>query len=451
MRWVWLGVAAAGIGLAVPATAAAHDAYVNQGTGADASNDCSLSTAPCRTLARGLGQVSPGDTVFVAGGYTYNHSTDIGANTSLIHKNFGGATGPAILDNSGAGQPDITVSGPASVEGFTIRSDDLPMEVDSSVQIREDVFDTPAAVPEEIHVDDNNSPSVFIHHSRFVDPTPLTDSSAQQMAIDDVGPSLVVVGNNRFKDFWVGIQVDNPIGALDATNNTFTGTHDLTGNQGTSIYAEQALGVDIFNNRLVLKPVGFVAGIVVDAQAVIEGNLVEGYSNGIAVDDTTYNDPIRDDAVINPDSHAVGIQVSDYDAPDPKRDAAISHVTVWGPGEAIELQKAQIKVDSSLLGGKGIKAFYGGDSCKIKRSRGPTKKHSATGCKDVQTTANPKLKHDHIHLKGSSPMIDRGGRTRLKGERDIDGQPRRLPGNCGSRHPHKRTDIGADEYRCPKR
>ena len=47
--------------LAFAPSALANDAYVDQGTGHDASNDCSQSAAPCKTLARGIGQASAGD------------------------------------------------------------------------------------------------------------------------------------------------------------------------------------------------------------------------------------------------------------------------------------------------------------------------------------------------------------------------------------------------------
>ena len=48
-------------------------------------------------------------------------------------------------------------------------------------------------------------------------------------------------------------------------------------------------------------------------------------------------------------------------------------------------------------------------------------------------------------------MVDRGGKVhRHRYTRDIDGDHRALAGNCGARHPKKLTDIGADEYRCPK-
>ena len=383
-RWVSPGVAVAALALAVPAAASAHDTYVNQEIGHDTGNDCSQQVTPCKTLARGLGQVGAGDTVFVAGDSTYTHTIDLTKSESLVHKNFGGATGPAILDNSGAGQPDVTVSSPTTVQGFTIRSDDLPVDMKVGGHFIDDRFDTPAAVPEEILSEGNNA-AVVVRNCKFIDPTPLTDSGAMQMAIDAESVGGLTVRKSSFTGFWTAIRTNSPHGSLEVSHSRFAKTHDLTTSAGGSIFVRAASFADIFDNRLV-KPQGFVAGIVSQTDSQITANVVQGYSVGIAINDTSADNYLAADAVLNQGKHATGIQVLDYDAPDPQRDATIDHVTVWGPGEAIELQKAQVKIESSILGGEGIKPLYANDSCRISHSRGPVRHKGGTGCKNFKTT-----------------------------------------------------------------
>ena len=444
------------VGLAIPASAAAHDTYVNQGTGHDSGNDCSQPATPCKTLARGVNQAIGADDVFVAGGYTYTASVTLANDVNLIHKNFGGASGPAILDNGSAAHPAITVTGDVNrVEGFTIRSETLPMLVEASAAIRYDKFDTPAAVPEAIHVTSADLTNVLVAHNTFRDPTPLTAPSATQMGIDDESHAVLDAKKNKFKDLYNPIQVNGPLAITDIDDNTFTGTHGLVGYAPATIFVPQARSVEISGNRLrdpsQLSGIGAPAGIEVGTEAFIYRNLITGYEYGISVGDASHVTRLQDNVVVNPDSNAIAVDISDYDLPDPGLDARLLNDTLWGPGQAVQLQKTQVKVDSTILGGQGIKAFYGGDTCTITHTRGPAKKQSATGCKDVQTTANPRLKADGYHLKGSSPMIDRGPKHKnTRFEHDIDGDKRKLPGDCHARHPVKRVDIGADEFKCPR-
>jgi len=456
----WTGVVAGAcllLPLVFPSSGEARGhgiAYVNQGTGHDSGNDCADQANPCRTIVRGINQAGSSGEIVVAGGYTYTGSIDLGDGQLLLHQNFGGASGPAILDNTGKGQPDITVSSKANgARGFTIRSDTLPVEMHAGAAFIDDVFDTPAFVPEAILIGPDSTSHAIVKDSTFLDPTPNPTSTERQFGVVDESPAPVKIKNNEFKDLFAPIEANTILGFVRIDRNTIKRVHPVSGNLGAAIYVKNAATAVVSRNVVRKGPAtDQVAGIILDAEGAAYQNLVDGYGTGIAVDDTTDVPIVSDDAVLVPNAHSTGIQVSDYSAPDPQMDAKLFNVTVWGPGEAVQLQKAQIKVDASILGGQGIKAFYGGDKCKIRHSRGPKAKDTADGCKHFSTTANPKLKADGYHLKGASPMIDAGLDNEVfTHEKDIDGQKRDQAGDCGARHPVKRVDIGADEYQCPKR
>jgi Right handed beta helix region len=445
----------AALALAAPTSALGHDAYVDQATGADASNDCSHKSNPCKNIVHGIDQAGDNDTVFVAGGSTYTGSFTLQDGKSLVHKNFGDASGKAILDNGSGTDPDIDVpslvaggfAGAGRVKGFTIRSEDIPIAAAAKVTIEHNRFDEDAEIPSEVEIAPDTSGAVKITKNTFADPTPLTGSGDQQFGIDDRSPKKVTISANDFRDLYEPVFVDGPGSRVTIDGNLFAGTHAISGHAPASVFIFDAKKGTVTDNRLRNPDESLLqtSGIVMDVPGSISRNLVVGSSGGISVDDTSKAVTLDSDAIVMPTGSATGLQVSDYDTPDAGLDANASNLTIWGPGEAIELQKTQIHLDSSILGGSGIKTFYSHDKCKITHSRGPHKGSGDHGCKDFQTKANPKLKSDDYHLKGSSPMIDAGNKHKPPhGAKDIDGDRRAIA--CG--HGTARRDIGADEVKC---
>jgi hypothetical protein len=441
--------------LALAPAALAHDTYVDQGTGHDASNDCSSSAAPCKNLLRGVNQASAGDTIFVQGGHTYTGSVTLNDRKSLVAKDFVSALGPPILDNGSAGKPDI--SNPAlapaghdpvagTVKGFTIRSTTLPVQINAGMTLNDDFFDEGAPLAADVSV--GGSADATISHSLFYDTTPLTGSSDKQTAIaSTTSGSLKVVGN-YFSGFWQGIESSGPAKAKIRAN-TIELSHPITGFSGGGILVLDGTA-EISDNRIRnpdLAQPGAVNGIGLLTNGSIERNVIgPGFYEPIAIDNTSRPVLLASNAVYA-DETGVGLLVAD-DHSDAALDAKIRNLTAWGPGDDIEIAKAQIKMDSSIVGTGGIQTFYGSNHCEVSHSRGPKGTKNGHGCDHFSTHADPKLTAAGIHLKGGSPMIDAGNpHERGKHEHDIDGDRRVLPG-CGA---HKaRLDIGADEYHCPK-
>lgn len=453
MRVSGLAVTLALLGFAPSAFAATR--YLSQQTGADASNDCTLQASPCRTLAHLMGQATGGDKLIVAAG-TYTASITLADGQSLIHQNFDGTSGPAILDNGNAGTADITVAAPQGaglIKGFTIRSQTLPMALDSYANVTGDTFDESAPIAAEIHMgNDDTSPNARITHDTFIDPTPLMGSSDRQIGIDDLTLGGPVIAHDRFESLWEGVEVSGPNGRVTVKDNLFTGIHGVSGFTGSAILVfPPAIKATIARNRIVNPDLTFPAGgISMLVNGRISQNLVDGYYEGIVVDDTSKPVTLDSNATLTATSDQVGLLVSDSTV-DAAREAHIDNLTAWGPGHDVEITKANVTVDSSLIGGKGIETYYGSNHCSIAHSRGPKSAPGDHGCSHFVTTAGPKLKADSVHLKASSPLIDLGNPHKPpKGSEDIDSQKRALPGNCGAKHVKARRDIGADEFKCPK-
>jgi parallel beta helix pectate lyase-like protein len=423
--------------LAVPASALAADRYVDQGTGHDGSNDCSDPANPCKTVLRGISQAGSGETIFVNGGHTYKANLTLDGGKSLVHKDFAGSGGKAILDGgTDTSNFELTISNAAGkVSGFTIRGDGGPLKAGGPVKITHDVFDDPSQFEQEIRVD--SSGKVVIDHDTFIDPTPSTDPNDFQEGVSG-GPGRLVAERSSFTGFSEAIGT-SASGTAKITHDDISGTHGQTTFANKAIGAAHAtVAYNYIHDPGALTSDGVDASDDVD----IKGNYIEaagaegvaGFSDGAKV-------TLEDDVITGGTS---ALYISGTGA----HFKATNVTLLGGAFGAIVNDGTHLKLDSSIVGTGGIKAF-GSGSCAISYSRGPVKHSGGSGCKEFSTTKDPKFKADGFHLKGSSPLIDRGNPHKPpKHAKDIDGDKRALAGDCGAAHAKKRRDIGADEFKC---
>ena len=451
-----LGLIALVLVACLPADAVAHDTYVDHTDGADTGNDCRHKSNPCATIGRGISQAGDGDTIYVGGDpdpFTVPH--DLGDGKSLVKKNYSDdpgvdTSGSATIDTGSDPDPAITVDSKAGrLKGFTIRSQTLPLQINAPVTVSKNRFDESAALDEEVNLSCCGTGKVKLDHNTFVDPTPLTGSGDMQRAILDFWRGASTISHNEFVDFYKALDIEALTGDVTIEDNEFSGAHGVDGFGADSIAVISAGKVSVVENELRDPDLSVgshsVTGISLLTKGTVSRNRVSGYHVGLAVSEVSGRTEMESDAVVIPDADAYGALISDYDDPDPGTDLDASNLTIWGPGEAIELQKVQIKLDSSILGGEGIVTFYGDNDCSIKYSRGPEKGGGDSGCKDFDTTKGPGLKNDDIHLEHSSPMIDEGNKDDPgKHAKDVDGDKRAIA--CGKGKP--RRDIGADEFDC---
>jgi hypothetical protein len=433
MQRIWITVVIGA--LAMPASALAHDSYVDQGTGADAANDCSVEANPCKTIVKGIAQAGSGDSVFVNGGHTYTANLVLDDGKSLVHKDFAGAGGTAILDGgSDTAHFEVDVEGSAGkVKGFTIRGEGEALKVNGPVKILFDVFDEPAPIGEDARVDTTGK-AVF-DHDTFTDPTPSTLASDYQVGVSG-GPGSLVIKHSRFAGFDEAIAT-SASGTAKIAHNDISGTHGAAPSAGRAIGATHAT---ITDNVIHDPGAGPSDGIDVHEDVEISNSLIEATSQGV------YGPVAGTKVTLDNNVIEAGVPVSI--SGDGSKVKA-TNVTLLGTSFGATVNEgAQLKLDSSIVGTGPIKAFNGG-TCHITYSRGPVKHSGGNGCKDYDTTKGPKFKSDGFHLKGSSPMIDKGNPDRPpKHTKDIDGDKRALAGDCGHKHAKKRRDIGADEFKC---
>jgi hypothetical protein len=435
--------------LAAPVAAQGAGTYVDQGTGSDTANDCSDQANPCKTVLRGISQAPAGATVHVAGGHTYTAALTLGDGKSLVHTNFGGASGEAILDNGASAQPEVTVDSSAGrIKGFTIRSENLPVELDASAKLTNDRFDQ-QMISEEVHI----SPSVGGH------PKVLNDAfiGRAQMGVLDESSAPVTISHDNFKGFNAAVDVDDsgsypdpPTANVTIDDNRITGAFG-GGEGGFGIWLRAARRAVVDRNRITDPDFSgsssYVVGIDSTAGHLFASrNVVLGHSRGVVA--LAGKVKLDDDLIASSAPSASGLYLSNL-----SKAAEATNLTLETVDFAAELAHANLSLDSSIVGAGGISAGAGAN-CTISYSDGPTKHPGGDGCKAFQTTANPKFQNaaaDNYRLKGSSPLIDKGNPSSPPaGTKDVYGQKRVLAGDCSARHPKKRRDIGAAEFRCPK-
>jgi hypothetical protein len=445
------------IAVACPASALAHDTYVDRTDGTGGTNDCTEATNPCFSLTKGIANAGHGDTVFVGGDphvYESPHTLDDGK--SLVGKNF--STTPGIetsgeikLDAASTTQPALTIAGKAGVvRNVTIRSAHLPLEIDAPVTIKNDEFSDSHQVPAEIMIS-AGAGSPRIVDSDFFGKTSLT-TSYDQVGIQSASPDSPLIRGNFFFGLTEGI-VALGGGAPRIEDGHFSAIHSGA-SAGAAINA-YGTGTNpaIVHNRII-DPVDVatevVNGIVVHggATASISRTRVKGYDHELTLDDAAGTSKLDND-ILQPKTGQIGLMLLDEGTDDPNvSNARGTNLTIWGDGLEVSNNSATLTLDSSIIGVSGIQGDVN-EHCSLKYSRGPVKQSGGGGCKDFQTKADPKFKSNGYLLKPSSPMIDKGNpHEPPHGAKDYQGDERSLPGDCGARHPKARRDIGADEFRC---
>jgi hypothetical protein len=458
-----MGMVGVGVSLAFAPSALAHDTYVDQGTGSDASNDCSQAASPCKNLARGIAQAGAGDKIFVQGPYVYTASIVLRDRKSLIAKDFVSPSAiPPTLDNGSAGKPDILnpslvpaghVAEAGKVTGFIIRSGTLPVEINAGMTLSHNQINEPGQITDDVSV--GAAADATISHNTINDPTQaFSDPSDRQTAISISSSGRVKIVGNTITSFWEGIDVSGAGAHATIKHNTVSGTHEVSNYAGEAIIVLAAAArADIAENTVVDPNLTLSNGVVDGIGLLTNGSLVRnfvgpGFNQEMALNNNSK--PVTIDSnVVTATTGNFGLIVSD-DHADAASDAKIKNLTAWGPGDSVQLARVHVTIDSSIIGAGAITTFYGSNKCSISHSRGPVKQAGNKGCDGFQTTANPKFKSDGYHLKKTSPMIDKGNPNKpSKHARDIDGDKRALAGDCSAHHPKKRRDIGADEFKCP--
>lgn len=457
MRWMrWTGAGGlrcapvvVGLALAFPVSATARDTYVDRSDGRDSGNDCTHRPNPCRTIVRGIAQAGEGDVVFVGGDPAkYTQPVDLGDGKSIIRKNFSpkrsvDTSGKAVIDTGSAPEPAVDVISEAGrIKGLTVRSVVVsPILLRAPATVIQNRFsENPDVARAAVFV----SPTAIgakIVNNTFADPDPATPVQG----IDAAAGSLPRIRRNRFDDVAQAINVADG----------FISGNDIAGTPrgGFGIRTISGIGASITANRLhnpSLNGAGTAFGVFTNVPTRFERNLIRGYDEGIRLQDDPGPVTLNGDAVL--DSRLAAIALNDTGVDDPGvGDATATNVTLTGTQGVSEgaVVAAVFTIDSSIVGDGGLLTF-GGGSCAITHSRGPTQTPGGNGCDDYQTTANPMFKGDGYHLRSSSPMIDQGNPDDPEpGSKDIDGDKRALDGpdggNCTGA---PRRDIGADEFRC---
>jgi hypothetical protein len=440
--------------LAFAPSAFANDTYVDQGDGADASNDCSDPATPCRTITKGIAQAGSGDTIFVGGGETYTASLTLDGGKSLVQKDF--STIPSI-DTSGeatldSGAPtDVTITGLFStVKGFAISAVSTGIDAQgSAVTISHNHVDSSSGATGVLVNASSNGGKVV--HNQFTNSDLTQNSFGVYISSETNG--FTEIKDNAISGWWNGIIMFQ--GRADISKNTISEPHNYGGSPSAGIDLQSIASATIEDNTIDdAAAVGPADGIQVAgvASAAVYRTLISHASHaGIQLLDTRTTIRLDDDAITGVPASGYGLIMSDNGANGRGiADVTATNTTIQGKGTAVMNRKAVLTLSSSLIDAGAIQASGSGARCHITYSRGPSQHSGGTGCKDFQRTADPKLKSDGYHLRASSPMIDKGQSHKPpQGAEDIDGQKRALPGDCSKGHHKARRDIGADEFKCP--
>jgi hypothetical protein len=448
-RWRGAGGArcaagAAALALALPASALAQDTYVDRSDGHDAGNGCRHRANPCATIGRGVTKAGPGDIVFVGGDRAaYTEPLELGERKSIVHRDFSrkrsiDTSGRAVIDTGSVAAIQV-ISEAGRIKGLTVRSESRAIQLTEPATITGNRFDDPDA-PFDVFVAPTAIATKIVDNT-FVDPDPATAAQG----VDAQLGALPRIRDNEFDDVAQAINV----------TDGFISGNDIAGTprSGFGIRILDGVGARLTANRLhnpSLSGPGIARGVFTDVPTQFERNLISGYDEGVRVEDDPGPVTFDGDAILN--SQLIGLTLNDTGADDPGvGDATATNITLTGSQGFFDggLTAAVFTIDSSIVGDGGLGAF-GGGTCVITHSRGPTQTPGGNGCDDYQTIASPRLKADGYHLKASSPMIDQGNPAEPeKGAKDIDGDKRALPGpDGGNCRGQARRDIGADEFRC---
>jgi hypothetical protein len=451
-------------GLALPATAAAADTYVNKQTGAD-SNACTDPGTPCATIQAGIDQAGTGDTIHVqapsGGPVTYGGTFSItptavlGDGKSLVAESPDPTqteiTGPTSVANI---PPITTTSNAGSISGFTIQSFLSSVDTSHDLTLDHDRF-TQLGLS---GTTSNPLPTVYVHSGSttfrgdtFVDSNP-TDQNKGMTAIKlDDGSGTTQVIDSTFSGFKNAIQAVPASSTGGGSLNVSGSTIDLNDQEGTPVgidASDQTVrisdstihatshpgGSSALGVRLQEGPNAAATGATI-SRSVLSNLFVEA----IQVTDTLGSVDLDDDLITGT---SVAIQMQNTGSGG--GNVTATNLTVSG---FIENIGAHLDLDSSIL----TDSIPGTGTCTITFTRGdPMGLTGDNGCWDFQSTADPGFVDPGIgdyRLASSSPLVDAGNpSTPPAGALDLDGNARALSSvaSCTSPDPGRR-DMGAYE------
>jgi hypothetical protein len=454
----------AAIALAVPASAAAADFFVNEDPPGSDANNCTSPATPCSSVSGGLAKAnaSPGsgDTIWVDGG-SHNASVVLGDGNSLMAQDFDTSDddtpGQQPLLVGLSGWPVITVANndPAgTVEGFRIQQDgNWAVQAADSLTLVGNTLDSIGdGNPGIIITGATGTPPVVRNNVLDAEPDPLA------IGILITGSAPTITGN-ELRDMSAPITV-TATAPPTITDNTITGLMKETGT-AYGIKVEQGASPTLRGN-VIRDPdaSSTTVGVslendmsVADVDAELERNRILGQDTGVL---------LRDSAAITLHSdliaqNTIGLDAADSGVPESGgADVSATNVTIFDNGTDIKLSGNQLTLDSSIV--EDLIDDGSTAQCTIAFSAGPAAQSGCSALAGAPGDAGfdyglPTFADAQYHLPAGSPLIDVGNPTSPgapapppaynPGSLDFDGQPREQDGNCDE---NPRRDVGADEF-----
>jgi hypothetical protein len=438
-RSMSLVAVSAALWLMLCSNALAADFYVDQETGSD-SDDCSTPALACLTIQNGVTlatneganntlRVDDSPTPYVTDSVTLFSDISVIADNSVVGSTTESPTGRPIIQTASAAGQALFVQGVGSpgttIAGFTFMPNDhAAISVSGAMTaIQNNDFEGPLS------------------------PSALDDDKGIAL-----GASSPTIANNVFANLKFGI-TESAAGTPTITGNDFSGTHNgnaLEVQIGSPTIADNFFHAPGASAAQAVR-LGSPGSTSATAATFRRNTIVYATDLGVNIADTAGPISFSNDVIA--DATLDGIVVADTDD---NGDTAVSatNVTIESAGGAageMEVNNAQVVLDSSIIGAAGI-TDVGTGTCAITFSGGPVSTAGGSGCDNFQTTADPAFVNASavdFHLQPTSPFIDAGNPTTPPGGTlDLDGDARALDGNCDGT---ARRDIGADELvkNCP--
>ncbi len=417
-------IAALVFSLALPSLAIAADRYVAP-FGADAGNDCSIATAPCRSINHAIGQSASGDTIDLAAG-NYREGVRIQVEDAALTLTVLGGWNAEFTSRDPAGTPSVIRSAPSTIEPFVgkdrtwiIHADDgavVDVTMDGLVLTRGRATITPPSLPANFRYRTGGGLLAFAYEHSAITLAVSNTTITRNAAIDQAGGALLYTHSG---------------GTIDATftNVLVTRNRSKSGIGGFyAIVSQIVADPSSMHVRLIDSAIVQNAGRGAGGGAAFEAAGPDGSSLTVDLLGTTVaKNVIRTPNVLTPgsfDSGGSGIFAGGYT---PlilnitnsivwgNRATGLGDVDVFVHENPSDFDNVTFNVDHSDIGDVGIGASTWNDL-------------GGNVNVDPKFTKAP-------HLRVDSPLIDAGTCTGLPAT-DIDGDTRPSGATC---------DIGADE------